>query len=193
MILHHLLCQAASCLTLFCSLPNTLDLNFPFYFIQNHQRENGWYIPWIEKVMGLLQKYQETVISLLPKVHPLYRSISWSLQSQRGSSEKNGRAKQVYISNTFIYHWTNPDACEKIQVFAWTGTSGFGQHRFFENTRGIESLGKLGSSPLKSVITAIQKQLRHASLVTTDILMTQHSIKKNIKKSAKYYQARWQK
>lgn len=38
--------------------------------------------------MGLLQKYQETVISLLPKVHPLYRSISWSLQSQRGSSEK---------------------------------------------------------------------------------------------------------
>ena len=38
--------------------------------------------------MGSLQKYQQTVISLLPTVHILYRSISWRLQSQRGSSKK---------------------------------------------------------------------------------------------------------
>jgi len=64
-------------------------------------------------------------------------------------------------------------------------TSGFGQQCFFENTRGIESLGKLGSSPLKSVMAAIQKQVTHASLVTTDIPVTPHSIKK-VKKSAKF-------
>lgn len=38
--------------------------------------------------------------------------------SRTGQEWNNGSARQVHISNTVIYHWTNLDACEKIKVFA---------------------------------------------------------------------------
>jgi len=66
--------------------------------------------------MGPLQKYQETVISLLLKVHILYRPISWRLQGQRGSSEKRKNKTGLYFKRTYLP--LNKSGCEKIQVFA---------------------------------------------------------------------------